>query len=190
MASRIRGPRTTPRRPPRLNKPDGQSPYLHHGFHGFPRVFSRLSLLFACETLDKLSSTLVLVWPTLNIAWSEVGRQNVQAKEVNSNLPGLRFFVHCICIIKQHSHLSDMEISGTKRFIPKRFELCTTLSQPISSIVQKIFFSSFNLDCLLKKININMCSLKSRLIIDFYSGFQLSFKVTFANAFVLRNTAW
>ena len=53
----------------------------------------------------------------------------------NSNLPGLRFFVYCICIIMWHSHLNDMEIPETKRFIPKGFELGTTLSQPNRSIV-------------------------------------------------------
>ena len=46
----------------------------------------------------------------------------------NSVLPGLRFFVHCICIIMWHSHLNDMEIPETKRFIPKGFELGTTMS--------------------------------------------------------------
>ena len=46
----------------------------------------------------------------------------------NSNLPGLRFFVYCICIIMLHSHLNDMEIPETKRFIPKGFELGTTFS--------------------------------------------------------------
>ena len=45
----------------------------------------------------------------------------------NSNLPGIRFFVCCICIIMWHSHLNDMEIPETKRFIPKGFELGTTL---------------------------------------------------------------
>ena len=39
----------------------------------------------------------------------------------NSNLPGLRFFVCCICIRMWHSHLNDMEIPKTKRFIPKGF---------------------------------------------------------------------
>ena len=34
-----------------------------------------------------------------------------------------------------HSHLTDMKIPGTKRFIPKGFELGTTLSQPIWTIV-------------------------------------------------------
>ena len=29
-----------------------------------------------------------------------------------------------------HSHLNDMEIPKTKRFIPKGFELGTTVSQP------------------------------------------------------------
>ena len=44
----------------------------------------------------------------------------------NSDLPGLRFFVYCVCIIMWHSHLNDMEILETKRFIPKAFELGTT----------------------------------------------------------------
>ena len=38
----------------------------------------------------------------------------------------LRFFVYCICIIMWHSHLNDMEIPETKRFILKGFELGTT----------------------------------------------------------------
>ena len=46
----------------------------------------------------------------------------------NSNLPRLRFFVYCICIIMWHSHLNDMEILETKRLIPEWFELGTTLS--------------------------------------------------------------
>ena len=46
----------------------------------------------------------------------------------NSNLPGSRFFGYCICIIMLHSHLNDMEIPETKRFIPKGFELGTTFS--------------------------------------------------------------
>ena len=52
----------------------------------------------------------------------------------HSNLPGIRFFVYCICIIMWHSHLNDMELPETKRFIPKGFELGTTLSQPNRSI--------------------------------------------------------
>ena len=31
----------------------------------------------------------------------------------------IRFFVYCICIIMWHSHLNDVEIPETKRFIPK-----------------------------------------------------------------------
>ena len=46
----------------------------------------------------------------------------------NSNLLGLRFFVCCICIRMWHSHLNDMEIPETKRFVPKGFELGTILS--------------------------------------------------------------
>ena len=37
--------------------------------------------------------------------------------------PGSRFFVYCIYIIMLHSHLNDMEIPETKRFIPKGLEL-------------------------------------------------------------------
>ena len=51
----------------------------------------------------------------------------------NSNLSGLRFFMlHLHDNV--HSHLYDMEILGTKRFIPKGFELGTTLSLPNRSI--------------------------------------------------------
>ena len=42
--------------------------------------------------------------------------------------PRLRFFVCHICIRMWHSHLNDKEIPETKRFIPKGFELGTTLS--------------------------------------------------------------
>ena len=42
-------------------------------------------------------------------------------------------FVYCICIIMWHSHLNDMEIPETKRFIPRGFEL-GTLSRPNRSI--------------------------------------------------------
>ena len=41
---------------------------------------------------------------------------------IYSNLPGLKFFVYCICIIMWHSHLNEMEILKTKRFIPKGLE--------------------------------------------------------------------
>ena len=65
-----------------------------------------------------------------------MGEENKQVIELfgqlsvvpNSNLPRLRFFVYCICIITWHSHLNDMEIPETKRFFPKGFELGTTLS--------------------------------------------------------------
>ena len=46
----------------------------------------------------------------------------------DSDLLGLRFFVCFISMIIQHSHLNDMEILGANRFIPKGFELGTTLS--------------------------------------------------------------
>ena len=36
------------------------------------------------------------------------------------------FFVHFICIIMLYLHLNDIEISETKCFIPRRFELDTT----------------------------------------------------------------
>ena len=39
---------------------------------------------------------------------------------------GLRLFVYCICIIMWH--LNAMEITETKRFIPKWFELGTAFS--------------------------------------------------------------
>ena len=43
--------------------------------------------------------------------------------------PGVKILcVCCICIRMSHSHLNDMEIPETKRFIPKGFELGTTLS--------------------------------------------------------------
>ena len=44
--------------------------------------------------------------------------------------PGLRFFEYCICIIMLHSHLNDMEIPETKRFIPKGFELVCRIGLP------------------------------------------------------------
>ena len=34
----------------------------------------------------------------------------------------------CICMIMQHSHLNDMKILGTKRFIPKEFEMVKSSS--------------------------------------------------------------
>ena len=37
-----------------------------------------------------------------------------------------------LCVL--HSHLNDMEIPETKRFIPKGFELGITLSKPIGSM--------------------------------------------------------
>ena len=46
----------------------------------------------------------------------------------NSNLSGLKFFVCCIYVIMWHSHLNDMKIPQTKRFIPKGFESGSTLS--------------------------------------------------------------
>ena len=41
--------------------------------------------------------------------------------------PGIKILCVLICIIMRHSHLNDMEIPETKRFIPKGFELGTTL---------------------------------------------------------------
>ena len=37
----------------------------------------------------------------------------------------------------RHSHLNDMEMPETKRFIPKGFELDSALSQPIWSITAR-----------------------------------------------------
>ena len=55
-----------------------------------------------------------------------------------------RFFVYCICVIYTwHSHLNDMEIPETKRFIPKWFELGTTLSQPNRSIAAGVIAHTF-----------------------------------------------
>ena len=53
-------------------------------------------------------------------------------KIADKNIPDtcgqdLRFFVCCTCIIMKHSHLNDMEIPGTKRFIPKVVGLGATL---------------------------------------------------------------
>ena len=63
----------------------------------------------------------------------------------NSNLLVLRFFVYCICIIMWHSHLNDVEIPETKRFIPKRFELGTTLSWLNRSIsMSEIIFGAIS----------------------------------------------
>ena len=42
----------------------------------------------------------------------------------------------CIFMIMQHSHLNKKEILGTKRFIPKGFELGTTLSLPNRSTIE------------------------------------------------------
>ena len=41
--------------------------------------------------------------------------------------PGIKILCVLICIIMRHLHLNDMEIPETKRFIPKGFELGTTL---------------------------------------------------------------
>ena len=61
-----------------------------------------------------------------------VSLKNMAVDHVSENQqflsPGLRFFVLCICVIMWHSNLNDMEITRTKRFIPKGFELGTTLS--------------------------------------------------------------
>ena len=36
--------------------------------------------------------------------------------------------MYCICTIMWHSHLNDMEITETKRFISREFELGATAS--------------------------------------------------------------
>ena len=64
----------------------------------------------------------------LKIAVNFTSDSNRVKFKSNSNLSGLRFFVYCICIIMWHSHLNDMEIPETKRFIPKGFELGTILT--------------------------------------------------------------
>ena len=63
----------------------------------------------------------------LKIAVNFTSDSNGVQFKSNSNLSGLRFFVYCICIIMWHSHLNDMEIPETKRFIPTG-SLGTTLS--------------------------------------------------------------
>ena len=69
------------------------------------------------------------------LASESLGKQNIQAKEVYrpirltqccTQFKWLRFFVYCICTIMWH--LNDVEIPQAKRFIPKGFELGTTLS--------------------------------------------------------------
>ena len=47
----------------------------------------------------------------------------------NSNLPGLRLSL---------SHLNDMEIPGTKRFIPKGFKLGTTSNIELADLVYQM----------------------------------------------------
>ena len=55
----------------------------------------------------------------------------------------------CICMIMQHSHLHDMEILGTKRFIPKEFEMGT-----ISSLLyQREASESIKCDAVLLEFN-------------------------------------
>ena len=59
------------------------------------------------------------------------------------------FLVCCICMIMQHSHLNDMEILGTKRFIPKEFQLGT-----ISSLLyQREASESIKCDAVLIEFN-------------------------------------
>ena len=50
-----------------------------------------------------------------------------------------------ICIIMWHSHLNDVEIPETKRFIPKGCELGTTSSYPHRSITWTIIFGIIQL---------------------------------------------
>ena len=78
--------------------------------------------MFSTERLKISKFTRIMCLLETNSASSEEPTNVVP----NSDLPGLRFFVYCVCIIMWHSHLNDMEILETKRFIPKAFELGTT----------------------------------------------------------------
>ena len=57
----------------------------------------------------------------------------------NSDLYGLGFFVCFICMMIKLSHLNDMEILGTNRFIPKGFELGTRVSRIGESLLTSLF---------------------------------------------------
>ena len=81
---------------------------------------SKLSQMAREITYNSLEISLVVFMPNITTNYAITYRY--------SNLPGLKFFVYCIWIIICHSHLNDMEILKTKRFIPKEFELGTTLS--------------------------------------------------------------
>ena len=51
-----------------------------------------------------------LVICKISIGWKFHSKIGIVIDDFNSNLPGLRFFVYCICIITLPSHLNDMEI--------------------------------------------------------------------------------
>ena len=55
---------------------------------------------------------------------------------INSRLYPIQIspFLYCICIIMWHSHLNDMEIPEPKHFIPRGFELGTTLINLADSV--------------------------------------------------------
>ena len=52
-----------------------------------------------------------------------------------------------------HSHLNDMQIQETKRFIPKGFELGTTLSSPNRPIPESSLFFRFSLPVYYYSVN-------------------------------------
>ena len=76
----------------------------------------------------------------------------------------VNILVCCICIRMWHSYLNDMEMYNTKRFIPKGFELGTTLSQPIRSI-------ELNTTCWKSKMT------DENRVLDIYKWTTLSFMI-------------
>ena len=48
---------------------------------------------------------------------------------LKTNMAAIVNKAYCICVIMLHSYLNDTEIPGTKRAIPKGFELGTRLSR-------------------------------------------------------------
>ena len=73
-----------------------------------------------------------VIFPILFQAWSKFLSTNrpIRLTQCGTQFksPGIKILCVLICIIMWHSHLNDMETPETKRFIPKGFELGTTLS--------------------------------------------------------------
>ena len=64
------------------------------------------------------------------ITWSVLGKQNVQAEKVYSNLLGIKRFVPSIFISFKCECYIIMQIQHTKNLNPERFELRRILSGP------------------------------------------------------------